>query len=41
MENKNSSIKKGFKGEQKKEYLAPFFWKLFQDVLVNTIKDFI
>ncbi len=40
MENKNSNIKKGFKGDQK-ELLAPFFWKLFPDVLVNTIKDFI
>ena len=41
MKNKNSNIKNGFKGNQKKEYLAPFFWKIFPDVLVNTIKDFI
>ena len=39
MENKISNIKKGFKGDQKKEQLALFFWKLFPDVLVNTIKD--
>ena len=41
MENKNSNIKKGFKGDQKKECLAPFFLKLFPDVLENTLKDFI
>ena len=31
MKNKNSNIKNGFKGNQKKEYLAPFFFgKYFQ-----------
>ena len=41
MENKNSNIKKGFKGDQKGVISSFFFWKLFPDVLVNTIKDFI
>ena len=41
MENKNYNIKKGFKGDQKKGGISSFFWELFPDVLVNTIKDFI
>ena len=40
MENKNYNIKKVLKGEQKR-VINSFFWKLFPDVLVNTIKDFI
>ena len=41
MESKNSKINKGFKGDQEKEQLAPFFMKLFPDVLLNTLKDLI